>query len=386
MSVKAGLLFGQVCHGASWLLALAIAVGLNADPSTLPAIAWVHLVALGWVTVTALSILLDAIPSFLHVAWRHESFARACLGVGAVAIAAFVVTVCVVVPALGIVATIVAIALLAYLTTAWETLSGALRSEDRIDRAIARAFAITLAMLGVAIVLGLILAWALSGAFTAPWIVRIPGAHANLALFGWLTLLIYGVSARTLPRLTGIRSHRPFMHALVGSATFLGALILPAGIALQASVVTWIGGALIALGATCYVVDTGDVLRRSTNAYRPPQAFVAAALTWLVVAVTLGAGVLLGRPWQAAYVFVLLMGWVAQMVDAHIIHMAAGERRDGRLAWVAFALFQIAVTAITAGLLLSSKSACAIGALAGFCAWVLTIPAMAGARRAALGR
>lgn len=395
----AGLLFGQLCQGASWLLALGIALKLDADPSTLPAIAWIHLVALGWVTVTAFSILLHAIPAFLDVTWKRESFARFSLGVAAAAIAAFVVAVSVAIPALGIVATVVALALLAYLTTAWETLAAAFGSEDRIDRAVARAFAITLGMLALAIALGLTLAWALGGAVTGAWISRLPGAHANLALFGWLTLLIYGVSARTLRPITGNRSRWPKMHVVVGSATLLGALILPAGIALQAGAVTWAGGALLALGAACYIVDTVDVIGRATVTHRPPQAFVVAALLWLAVAIALGAGVMLGKPWQAAYVFVLLMGWVAHMVDAHIFHIGVrlvstiyrgdedetepAELLDPRLAWLAFVLFQIAVAAIAAGLLLPSKNACALGAASGFCAWIVTMSAMIGARRAA---
>lgn len=395
----AGLLFGQLCHGASWLLALSIALWLHADPTVLPAIAWIHLVALGWITVTAFSILLHAIPAFLDVTWKHESLARVCLGVAAAAIAAFVVALCVAIPALGIVASVVAIALLTYLVTAWETLAGAFRAEDRIDRAVARAFAMTLAMLALAIALGLSLAWALTGAFGISWIARLPGAHANLALFGWLTLLIYGVSARTLRPITGTRSRWTAMHIVVGTATLAGALVLPAGMALASEAITWIGAALIALGAAAYVVDTSDVLLRSTNPHRPPKAFVAAALVWLVVAMVLGAGVLLGRPWQAAYVFVLLMGWVAQMVDAHVFHIGVRlvstiyrgeddetlpiELLDARLAWLSFGLFQVAVAALTAGLLLPSKNACALGAFLGLSAWVVTMSAMIGARRAA---
>lgn len=395
----AGLLFGQLCHGASWLLALLIAIAFNADPAVMPAIAWIHLVALGWITVTAFSVLLHAIPAFLDVTWKRETAARVSLGVAAAAIAAFVVTFCISLGSLGVVASILAIALFTYLTTAWETLGAAFRSEDRIDRAVARAFAMTLGMLGLAILLGVTLAWALGGAFSLSWSVQLPGAHANLALFGWLTLLIYGVSARTLRPITGARSRWPKLHVITGSATLVGALILPAGIALQSRAATWAGGVLLALGAACYIVDTSDVLRRSTNPHRPPRAFVAAALTWLAVAIALGAGVLFGRPWQAAYVFVVLMGWVAQMVDAHIFHIGVRllatiyrgdddetppiELLDPRLAWTAFALFQLAVAAITAGLLVPSPNACAIGAILGFCGWIVTIVAMAAARRAA---
>lgn len=395
----AGLVFGQVCHGASWLLALWIAKAFVPAPTVLPVIAWIHLVALGWITVTALSVLLHAIPAFLDVTWKHESPARISLGIAAAAIAAFVVTLCVSPPSLGVVASIAAIALFTYIATAWETLGAALRSDDRIDRAVARAFAITLAMLGLAILLGVTLAWALSGTLFLPFLVRLPGAHANLALFGWLTLLIYGVSARTLRPITGVRSRWPVMHIVVGTATLLGALVLPAGIVLGLGGVTWTGAALLALGAACYVVDTSDVLRRSTNPHGPPRAFVGAALTWLVVAIVLGAGVLFGQPWQAAYVFVLLMGWVAHMVDAHIFHIGVRllstiyrgdddetrpiELLDPRLAWSSFALFQVAVAAITAGLLLPSKTACMAGAAAGFLAWIVTMSAMAAARRAA---
>jgi len=398
----AGLLFGQLCHGASWLLALWIAVALNADSNTLPAFAWIHLVALGWITITAFSILLHAIPAFLDVAWKHESFARGAVAAAAVTIAALVVTFFVALPALGIVATIVAIPLFSYLVTAWQTLSAASRSEDRIDRAVARAFAATLAMLGLVILLGLALAWALSGVFVPPWIGRIPGAHANLALFGWLTLLIYGVSARTLRPLTGNRSRWPKMHAIVGTATLLGALILPAGIAWASGGAVWTGAALIALGAACYILDTGDAIRRATVTHRPPQAFVVAALTWLAVAIALGAGVLLGKPWGAPYVFVLLMGWIAQMVDAHVFHIGVrliattyrgdedetepSELLDPRLAWMSFGLFQGAVAAIGAGLLVSSKALCTAGGSLGFAAWTVSMLAMAKARRRALSR
>lgn len=129
---------------------------------------------------------------------------------------------------------------------------------------------------------------------------------------------------------------------------------------------------------------------------------MAAALTWLAVAIALGAGVLFGQPWQAAYVFVLLMGWVAHMVDAHIFHIGVRllstiyrgeddetrpiELLDPRLAWLAFALFQLAVAAMTAGLLVPSKAACAAGAATGFLAWLVTMSAMLAARRAARGQ
>jgi hypothetical protein len=396
----AGLLFGQLCHGASWLLALWIAVVLHADTASLPAFSWIHLVALGWFTVTAFSILLHAIPAFLDVTWKNQSFARGALSIAAAAVVAFVVVFSVALGALGVVATILALALFAYLVTAWGALAQAFSSADRIDRAVARAFAMTLATFALVVVLGAALAWALSGAALGTWIARLPAAHGNLALFGWLTLLIYGVSARTLRPITGTRSRWPKMHVIVGSATLLGALALPAGLALQSAATIWVGGALLALGAVCYIADAGDILCRAVVVHRPPQAFIAAALFWLAVSLVLGAGVLLGKPWQAAYVFVLLMGWIAAMVDAHIFHIGVrlistiyrgeddqtrpSELLEPRFAWASFALFQLAVSVVTAGLIGVVPALVAAGAAIGALGWVVTIGALLLARRRAI--
>jgi hypothetical protein len=93
------------------------------------------------------------------------------------------------------------------------------------------------------------------------------------------------------------------------------------------------------------------------------------------------------------------MGWVAHMVDAHIFHIGVRlvstiyrgdddetrpiELLDPRLAWLSFLLFQFAVAAITAGLLLPSSTACEAGAASGFVAWLVTMSAMLAARRVA---
>lgn len=367
---------------------------------SLPEVAWIHLVALGWVTVTALSILLHAIPAFVDVTWRYETLARYALAVAAVAIAALVVALLWAPLALGIVATILAVALMTYLVTAWTTLAQAFRSADRVDRAVARAFAVTLALFGAVVVLGAAVSWMLAGARVPAWVGRLPPAHANLALFGWLTLLIYGVSARTLRPITGNRSSRPVLHIVVGTTTLLGAPLLAIGSAAESSWLLWLGGALVAAGAAAYFVDVTVLLSRATVTHRPPQAFVAAGLLWLAVAMLLGAGVLAGIPWQAAFGFVVLAGWVGQLVNAHIFHIGVRliatirrgeddetrpqELLDAQLAWCVFAAMQAAVALAAAGLVSGNAAAVAAGTALGLLGWIAMVAALAKAGRHAV--
>jgi len=56
----------------AWSLVLVHAV----HPSFGIELAWVHAVALGWLTVVALAVLLHVIPGFTDLAWRAEDVAR----------------------------------------------------------------------------------------------------------------------------------------------------------------------------------------------------------------------------------------------------------------------------------------------------------------------
>lgn len=397
-----GLAFGQLCHGLAWILALWIALHSGIALATPAEIGWIHLVALGWLTTTALSILLHAIPAFTGVRWRHEALARGALFVFGAAVAAFVAAFLwspqqVFIGALG-----VGVALAIYLTAAWKTLRPAFRSADRVERAVARAFAITLAMLFIAMLLGVGSA-ALFSSFNAPaWVAHLPPSHAAIALFGWLTLLIYGVSARTLRPITGNRSTRPMLHVVSGTATLLGALVLAAAAGAAIPWIALVGGGLIAVGAAAYVVDVAAVLSGSTVEYRPPQYFIAAGITWLLVALAFGAGTLAGRPWQGAFVFLMLAGWAGQMVNGHILHIGVRliatiyrgeadetepcELLDPLRPWLAFGAMQLAVACIAIGLIAASAAIVAFGAASGAIGWLALVSGIARARRAAMAR
>lgn len=152
------------------------------------------------------------------------------------------------------------------------------------------------------------------------WIAALPAAHADLGMYGWLSLLIFGVSARTVRPIAGHKSRFPIVHVAVGSLCLAGVVLLAIGLS-AVPVLAWPGALLVALSALAYAIDLCDIVRRATVPHRVPQAFLLAGAAWLLAGIALGAGTLAGHPWQLAYGFVLLGGWAGQTIDAHVYHI-----------------------------------------------------------------
>ena len=381
------LLAGQASHGLSW--ALLVVLGLEgAIGPTFPGLAWVHLVALGFLSLIALAVLIHVLHGMLDVDWVAVRVARWSLLPFALG-------------SLGLVAgfwagrfdlvawsSSVAVAALAvYLTLAAATLARFRPSEDT-SAAVMRAFALVLGWLGVTALLGLGMAWALAGRGGPWWLTVAPLLHAHTGLVGWLSLLVIGVSMHTVKPITGGRSDARWKHIASTSALLFGLLALLAGFSLGGGPWLWVGGALGLAGASLYLFDLAGILWRATVAHRPPQAFMAASGTYFVLAAALGAGVLAGNAgWQTAYVFLALIGWLGQMVNGHLYHIgirvlatvARGEDDETRpgellyspLSWASWGAFQLAVLGGTAGLMAGQGGWVAIAGGCGLLGWVL---------------
>jgi len=398
----AGLLTGFAAHGISWIMLLVLAVR-KPFAIDLPALAWVHLVALGWLTMIALSVLVHVIPTFTDVAWKRELLARRALVVYACGVAALVAAFWWrALPALPWAATLVVIGLGCYLIPAARTLAAAY-AQPRVEAAIARALSATLASLLITAGLGFILAWALAGRLPSSVIVSGPQIHAAFGTIGWLTVLVMGVSTQTVRPITGGRSRFGWAHAAAGGAELVGLIAMAVGFALGQAALAWTGVITIAAGALLYIGDFVDVLHRASQPHRPPQAFLWGSAVWLLVGLALALSALVGGQAGAAAVYVLLVGWIGQMVNGHLYHigirllatMTRGdddETRPGELlteplSWVSFGLFQAAVAAGAAALLLETAALLETGALCGVAGWLaMAVNVIIARRRAIAGR
>jgi hypothetical protein len=119
-------------------------------------------------------------------------------------------------------------------------------------------------------------------------------------------------------------------------------------------------------------------------------------MLWFLAALAIGGGALSGKQWQPAYVFVLLMGWIGQMLIAHFHHIGVRliatvyrgeddetrpqELLETRLSWFTFGAFQIGIALVAAGLLNDSLSLVARGSVFGLAAWIAMTANMLAAR------
>uniref|UniRef100_E6Q301 NnrS protein n=1 Tax=mine drainage metagenome TaxID=410659 RepID=E6Q301_9ZZZZ len=363
------LALAQLAHAASWVLLFWIATSQGIVGLTPAAIAWIHLVALGWITLTALAILIPLIPATTGVSWkapRLQHLALAGFAVGAICFPAAWLAFERAIPALG---GILVVAAIFYVALALWTLAGAARGE-RVERAVARAFSLSLLIFAVVAIIGATLAGALAAADIPAWFGHLARAHGLLALLGWLTLLIYGVSARTLRLLFAVHSRLLFAHIVVGTLGMAGAVVLAAGAGAGSLATMWVGAVAMAIAAVAYAVDTLDIVARAQGAM-VVRSFVVASVLWSLVAAVLGIGTLLGHHWGDAFGYVVLVGWVGQMLDAHLASLARPLP-----AWLSFAAFQSAVLYGLVGLLSGIAASVALAAAFGGLGWCAAIVAI----------
>jgi len=352
----------------AWSLVLVHAV----HPSFGIELAWVHAVALGWLTVVALAVLLHVIPGFTDLAWRAEDVARGTVLVICVAAFALVFSFATSTPGgVAFAGGALAVAVVLYASLALWTLGG--RAPDRRSAAIARALGMVIAALAVTALLGGQLS--LGYAWADVRLMTVAPSHALLGIVAWLTVLVTGVSTRTFRPMLGTQSRWPAAHVITGAGLFVGSII--AAVAAPWSPMLLRAGVLLAaVGALAYIADAADILRRTPNPNHAARAFVSASVTWLAIATALAIAASWGAPVARAAIVIGLAGWIGQMVNAHIHHLGvrvvstfiAGDDDETRpwtllapaLSWTAFVAGQIAV---------ASTALRSMGASAAF-AWV----------------
>jgi hypothetical protein len=305
----AGILF-QVL---AWCFVLVHAV----FPSFGIELAWVHAVALGWLTVVALAVLLHVVPGFTDLAWRAEGVARGTVLVVCVAALALVVSFAASTPAgVAFAGIVLAAAIILYATLALWTLSGS--APDRRSATIARGLGMAVVALAVTALLGGQLS--LGYAWSDARLLAGAPSHAVLGIAAWLTMLATGVSSRTFRPLLGAQSRWPKAHVISGGSLLVGSILAAA--TAPWSLDLFRAGLIIAsAGVLAYVIDAADILRRAQTPHRAARAFVTASIVWLTTATALALAASWGAPVGRAAIVVALAGWLGQMVNAHLHHL-----------------------------------------------------------------
>lgn len=211
--------------------------------------------------------------------------------------------------------------------------------------------------------------------------------HAMFALYGWLTLLVFGVSSRTIMPIAGLRSQHPSLRLWASVFLTAGLLFYAGGILLPFPLFLGIGGFSLFAAILSYVADIAPLLIGAPNPHRVPQLFFASGLFYLLVACAVGGETLFNhRPWKDAFVFLLLMGWLVQTVAGHLHHIGIrliativrGEfdqtpperLLDRRISALSFWAIQGALLAGSIGFLAELPSALKMAGFLGTAGWI----------------
>lgn len=390
------LLFAQAMLLVSWvaLFACDASPGVALSPARL---VWIHAVALGWLTTTALAFMMHVVPAFVDVEWRFPRSARWAIFAHMAGVAVLLIGFARSQPALivaggAVVCAAVAVYAFGFLATA----GTAMRRGDAASRAIARAFTLVVTALAATVVLGLTMAVALANGRLE--MLRLAPIHGATGAIGWIALLVAGVSARTFNRLIG-RADRRRSHIASSSMAFAGLAVWIAGSAAQQSIVAACGGVLLLASAVLYAATTLRTLRSASEPHRLPREFVFAATIWLIVAVGFGAAGIAGYDFSSALLFALLAGWVGQTLNAHLMHTGIRllatlaidpedetepvDLLDRRWGVASFTINQLAVGCGVLGLATGIETLVRIAAVAGVLAMAVTAANVLRALRAA---
>jgi hypothetical protein len=307
----AAALFGLL---APWILPLALQT-----PAFPHVLALVHLVTLGWLTMTIMGASLQLTPVIVVAPLRATALLRWQYPVFACGVACLVggfwwwqtwllVT--------G--GTLIVLAVAHYVFVLGATFA----------RATARPLSVlylsaSLVYLCLVVSLGLTLAWNFVTGFLNAPLERLLLLHVTLGIVGWLSCTLIGVSY-TLARLFALahahddRWGRRIWFMLNGSI-----VLLAVGEVLNWSPLAWGGGALLILAAGLFALDFGRLLRtRQRKKLEVTQYHSLAATGYFVLVITAGV-ILLLCGWGTPPVFTALglgalIGWLGQSIVGYL--------------------------------------------------------------------
>ena len=348
------------------------------------ALGLVHTLTLGWVTMTLFGALSQMAPVLWETSLAWPGAVKAAWALFTAGIVGFVGCLWGGVEAYWVPAAALVAAVVLYLACFVRTMASA----GRLDWT-GRHLVLSTVYLLVLAVLGLLLAYDRHQGrlFSDPEGVLI--AHVHLALIGWVSLTIVGVSYRLVSMfaLSHIRSRAPGRLALILINAGLLGLAADALFLRRRLIGAW--AAVLVLGYAAYAWQMRELFKERTRRIDPALAYTLAALAggflWAALGLGLAFGVLPDEPEaRAAYAFAALLAWVTPFILGQIhkivpfliwLHVYSRSWKpplplptmkdltSEKLAWAELAVFVPGAWSGTAGFLLQSYALLRVSAV-----------------------
>ncbi len=146
--------------------------------------------------------------------------------------------------------------------------------------------------------------------------------HLDLAILGWLTLLIVTVGRTLAPMLAQAPTARPRRLPVLELSLTAGLWTLLAGIAASSTPAKAVGGIAMLAALAAFAVFLARVARARRAALEAPLAHLLAGVAFLLQAAVVGFLVLAGAisvgSGVSAYVVFLLLGWAGGVTLGHL--------------------------------------------------------------------
>lgn len=318
-----GILFGLLAFLFAWVILFFAGKGMT-PRAGIPVrleLVWIHTMAIGFMTVTAISVLFHVMPAFTGTSWKHERIARNTLpplALGFLGMTGSFLTRNASFWAWGFVLAAGAILLWVGLFF-YSLLEGRTRLRDAGSPM--ALFLIPVGFLALTATLGLSMGMLLAFPPTPSWIfVRGIPVHMASGLLGWLTALLWIVSSRTRRPILGTRSPNPAWLPVALALLAGGLILFLLGRLWMNGLVQKGGGLLAGAGILLELADSVRLLRRASSPHPVLWAWWATGVAGLSGSLIAGATVLLTNAPRAPelFVYLLLAGWVQPFLLGHL--------------------------------------------------------------------
>ncbi len=316
-----GILFGLFAYASSWIILLF--AGVETTPTTgIPfgfELAWIHTLTIGFFTMIAISMLFHVLPAFTGLPVVNEKAARSTLpflGLGAIGIVGFFLD-------RGTRDWAWGFPMGAFAILAWTALFFA-----SLWRGVVQRPALGLRIIFFLLPAGFLLATALFGLWAGTdlvfppfpdWVVpRVIPAHLSMGLLGWLTLLIWIVTASTHRPILGVAADFPLLVPLASGALAVGLACVVAGRLADLHSIYIVGAVILLLSVLLYLGWSVVLLRKAHPSPPILKVWWITAVSGLGISLFAWAGHLLWGVRLDLGVFVFMTVWLMPILLGHL--------------------------------------------------------------------